>query len=219
MSAHHQVSNGAPFPNAVFDVVGIAAPAGGLNAITKLLAALPPDFPAAIVIVQHLDPRHRSLMAEILNRHSALPVKESAAGDWLTGGAVFVAPLKQHLLVNQDQNRELELAHFALEAERQRYLELIDLSPDGYLITSNEGVVQEANRAASNLLGLSPQFLAGKPLLVFIAPEDRRDFNFQLRRLGQHHSPRNLRRGSRPGRESFFLPGLPLTRRVTLREI
>lgn len=105
----------------------------------------------------------------------------------------------------QNQNRELELAHFALEAERQRYLELIDLSPDGYLITSNEGVVREANRAASNLLGLSPQFLVGKPLLLFIAPEDRRDFNFQLCRLGQHQQPTEFEARLRP-REGVVFP-------------
>jgi two-component system chemotaxis response regulator CheB len=115
MSSQPRASNGAPFPNAVFDVVGIAASAGGLNAITKLLAALPSDFPAAIVIVQHLDPRDRSLMAEILNRHSALPVKEAAAGDRLTGGAVYVAPPNQHLLVNPDGTlclSQSELVHF-----------------------------------------------------------------------------------------------------------
>jgi two-component system, chemotaxis family, protein-glutamate methylesterase/glutaminase len=51
-----------------FEIVAIAASAGGLNAISEVLSGLPADFPAAIVIVQHLDPRHRSLMADILSR-------------------------------------------------------------------------------------------------------------------------------------------------------
>jgi two-component system chemotaxis response regulator CheB len=115
MSSRSRASNGAPFPSAVFDVVGIAASAGGLNALTKVLGALPSDFPAAVVIVQHLDPRHRSLMAEILNRHSALPVKEAQEGDRLTGGSIYVAPPNQHLLVNPNGTLSLsqsELVHF-----------------------------------------------------------------------------------------------------------
>lgn len=53
-----------------FNVVAIAASAGGLNAINVVLSSLPDVFPATIVVVQHLDPRHRSLMAEILARNT-----------------------------------------------------------------------------------------------------------------------------------------------------
>jgi two-component system chemotaxis response regulator CheB len=44
--------------------------------LTHVLAALPGNFPAGLVIVQHFDPRHRSLMADIPSRRTALPVKE-----------------------------------------------------------------------------------------------------------------------------------------------
>jgi len=115
MSSSTEGSKKAPFLDAAFDVVAIAASAGGLSALNKLLAALPADFPAAIAIVQHLDPRHRSLMAEILNRHSALAVKEAQTGDHLSGGTVYIAPPNQHLLVNPDGTLSLtqsELVHF-----------------------------------------------------------------------------------------------------------
>jgi two-component system chemotaxis response regulator CheB len=82
-----------------FRVVAIAASAGGLRAYSELLAALPPDFPAAIVAVQHLDRRHRSLMAEILSRRTVLRVKQADSGDRLCPGAVLIAPPDQHLLV------------------------------------------------------------------------------------------------------------------------
>lgn len=98
-----------------FDVVALAASAGGLKAITEVLGALPEDFPAALVVVQHLDPRHRSLMAEILGRRTALPVKEAAEGDRLAAGRVYVAPPNRHLLVNPDATISLsqtELVHF-----------------------------------------------------------------------------------------------------------
>src|SRR5947207_10623890 len=98
-----------------FDVVALAASAGGLNALTHVLATLPGDFPAALVVVQHLDPRHRSLMADILSRRTALPVKEAAEGDELRAGRAYVAPPNRHLLVNPDRTLSLtqtQLVHF-----------------------------------------------------------------------------------------------------------
>ena len=98
-----------------FDVVALAASAGGLNALTHVLAALPADFPAAVVVVQHLDPRHRSLMADILSRRTTLPVVQAAEGDELRAGCAYVAPPNRHLLVNPDRTISLtqtELVHF-----------------------------------------------------------------------------------------------------------
>jgi two-component system chemotaxis response regulator CheB len=98
-----------------FIVVAIAASAGGLTAISQLLSSLPADFPAAIVVVQHLDPHHRSLMAEILSRTTSLQVKQAGAGDLIKPGTVYVAPPNQHLLVNPDSSLSLtqsELVHF-----------------------------------------------------------------------------------------------------------
>jgi two-component system, chemotaxis family, protein-glutamate methylesterase/glutaminase len=104
-----------PNPRASFDVVAIAASAGGLRALTRLFSALTPDFPASIAVVQHLDPRHRSLMADILSRHSRLPIKQAEDGDRVRPGAVFIAPPDRHLLVNVDGSLSLsrtELVHF-----------------------------------------------------------------------------------------------------------
>jgi two-component system, chemotaxis family, protein-glutamate methylesterase/glutaminase len=83
-----------------FEIVALAASAGGLNALTDVLAALPRDFPAALVVVQHLDPRHRSLMAEILGKRTALLVRQAREGDVLEHGVAFIAPPNHHLLVN-----------------------------------------------------------------------------------------------------------------------
>ncbi len=103
------------FPGAAFDVVGIAASAGGLRALRALLSQLPASFPAAIVIVQHLDPRHRSLMAEILSRVTPLQVKQAEEGDRLAPGVAYIAAPNRHLLVKPDGTlglAELELVHF-----------------------------------------------------------------------------------------------------------
>jgi two-component system chemotaxis response regulator CheB len=98
-----------------FDVVAFASSAGGLQALSHVLAAIPVDFPAAIVIVQHLDPRHRSLMADILSKRTQLAVRQAQEGDALELGAVYVAPPNRHLLVNRDGTLSLsqsELVHF-----------------------------------------------------------------------------------------------------------
>jgi two-component system, chemotaxis family, protein-glutamate methylesterase/glutaminase len=103
------------FPDAAFDLVAVAASAGGLKAISEVLDGLPPNFPAAIAIVQHLDPRHRSLMADILSRRTRLQVKEAREQDRLSPGTVYIAPPNRHLLVNPDGSLSLtqsELVHF-----------------------------------------------------------------------------------------------------------
>ena len=98
-----------------FEVVALAASAGGLNALTHVPAALPEDFPAALVVVQHLDPRHRSVMADILARRTRVPVKEASDGEELRPGHAYIAPPNRHLLVNPDRRLSLtqtQLVHF-----------------------------------------------------------------------------------------------------------
>ncbi|MEA5529618.1 chemotaxis protein CheB [Dolichospermum sp. UHCC 0684] len=98
-----------------FDIVALAASAGGLTALIEVLSHLPADFKAAIVIVQHLDPRHPSLMAEILSRRTLLKVVQAKQGDKLTPGTVYIAPPNNHLLVNSDGTASLsqsEMVHF-----------------------------------------------------------------------------------------------------------
>jgi two-component system, chemotaxis family, protein-glutamate methylesterase/glutaminase len=106
---------GRPFPGAAYDVIAMAASAGGIAALGEVLAGLPAGFPASIVVVQHLDPRHRSLMANILRRRTGLQVVQASEGDRIAAGTVFIAPPDRHLLVNPDGMLSLtqtELVHF-----------------------------------------------------------------------------------------------------------
>ncbi len=59
-----------------FPIVGIGASAGGLEAVTELLQHLPLDTGMAFVLVEHLDPNHKSVLASILAKATAMPVKE-----------------------------------------------------------------------------------------------------------------------------------------------
>src|SRR2546428_6847070 len=98
-----------------FEIVAIAAWAGGLNALTRILSTLPATFDAGIVVVQHLDPRHRSLMAEIIGRRSSLPVRQAVAGSHIKAGHVYLAPPDRHMLINRDGSISLtqtELVNF-----------------------------------------------------------------------------------------------------------
>ncbi len=98
-----------------FDLVVVAASAGGLDALSTVLGALPPDFEAAVVVVQHLDPRHRTLLDTVLGRRTQLPVSLAEEGDCLRPGTVLVAPPDRHLLVNPGGTVGLsrsELVHF-----------------------------------------------------------------------------------------------------------
>lgn len=98
-----------------FDVVAIAASAGGLKALSRVLSGLSGDFPAALVVVQHLDRRYRSRMSEILSRRTPLEVREAREGDVIAPGAAYIAPPDHHLLVNKGGRLTLtqtELVHF-----------------------------------------------------------------------------------------------------------
>jgi two-component system chemotaxis response regulator CheB len=93
----------------------MAASAGGLQALGVVFANLPSWLPAAIVVVQHLDPHHRSRMAEILAKRTPLHVGEAMEGEQLQPGHVHIAPPDRHLLVNPDGSLTLsqsELVHF-----------------------------------------------------------------------------------------------------------
>jgi two-component system chemotaxis response regulator CheB len=83
-----------------FDVVAIGASAGGVGALTRLLAALPATFSASLLIAQHLDPRRKSVLAGLLERRCPLRVREALDGELLTSGTAYVSPPDRHLTVD-----------------------------------------------------------------------------------------------------------------------
>ena len=98
-----------------FDIVGLVSSAGGIAALNAVLSRLPVDFPVPVLVVQHLDPRHRSLLAQVLGRRTALGVGEAEAGERIRAGRIYVAAPDRHLLINKDGTislTETELVHF-----------------------------------------------------------------------------------------------------------
>src|SRR6266478_2242662 len=82
-------------------VVGVGASAGGLEAFIQLLNHLPPDTGFAFVFVQHLDPRHASVLPKILSAKTRMQVREAADGDVLKPNVVFVLPADRSITVSQ----------------------------------------------------------------------------------------------------------------------
>lgn len=83
--------------------VAIGASAGGLEAVSTILSALPPDFGPAVLVVIHVPPRQPSLLAELLGRRCALAVHEPDDKEPMLGGQVYLAPPDYHLLVERDR--------------------------------------------------------------------------------------------------------------------
>ena len=83
------------------------------------------------------------------------------------------------------QHHQLIQTQNLLEVERQRYQDLFELAPESYLVTNVEGVIQEANHAASRLLNVSKPFLMGKALINFIPMEERQHIRSELIGLSQ----------------------------------
>jgi two-component system, chemotaxis family, protein-glutamate methylesterase/glutaminase len=86
-----------------FDVVAIGASAGGVEALHVIAAALPENFPVPVLIVQHMEPRHKSLLAGLLARRCKLRVKQAVHGEEMRSGTVYIAPPDMHLLVRAGQ--------------------------------------------------------------------------------------------------------------------
>jgi two-component system, chemotaxis family, protein-glutamate methylesterase/glutaminase len=83
-------------------VVAIAASAGGLEALRRVVSALPADFPAAVCVVLHIPATSRSMLAPILDRDGPLRAVLAMDGAPLRGGCIYVAPADQHLLIRHD---------------------------------------------------------------------------------------------------------------------
>ena len=93
-------------PGNAFPIVGVGASAGGLEAFRQLLAELPVDTGMAYVLVQHLDPRHESILAELLAKGSRMPVSEVKEDTAVEPNHVYVSPGQQDITI---QGRMLKL--------------------------------------------------------------------------------------------------------------
>ena len=83
-------------------VVGIGSSAGGLEALQQFLTFLPTDTGMAFVVIQHLSPDHRSLLADILGKYTSMPVMEAQEGIHVRKNTVYMLPPKYNMEIEAD---------------------------------------------------------------------------------------------------------------------
>lgn len=83
----------------------------------------------------------------------------------------------------RQQNKAQEASRESVEAECQRYQELFEFAPDGYLMTDTVGTIWKANRTVAKLLNVSQRFLVDKPLIIFVEDDARLNFHAKLTQL------------------------------------
>ncbi len=106
MSSSKAVSaadNIVPFP-----VVGIGASAGGLEAFKKLVGQLSPTDNTSYILVQHLDADHKSLLVDILSRHTSIPVAEITDGMPLESGRIYIVPPGKTPTIHENNSFKLQ---------------------------------------------------------------------------------------------------------------
>ena len=105
-------------------IVGIGASAGGLEAIESFFKAMPSNSGVAFVVVQHLSPDHKSLMVELLSKHTHMSVRRAEDGVTVERNSVYLIP----------PNHNLRMFHGRLLlSEQQRDLRGINLPIDIFL--------------------------------------------------------------------------------------
>ena len=120
-----------------YDLVAVGASAGGLLALSEMLRPLPSSFPG-IVIVQHLDPTHKSHLASLLMRKTSRQVKQAQHGEPILPGLVYIAPPDEHLLVGPGK---IQLAHSQLVHFSRPSIDLLFESVAGMYGSRSIGVI------------------------------------------------------------------------------
>lgn len=83
------------------DIVAVGTSAGGVEALTTLVAGLPAGLPAAVFVVLHLSPRHPSFLSQVVGRGARLPVVTVARSTRFRPGTVYLASPDHHLIVDR----------------------------------------------------------------------------------------------------------------------
>ena len=114
---------------------------------------------------------------------AAVPVPEEISA--------LLHELRVHQIELEMQNEELRRAHLELDEQREKYFELFDLAPVGYLTLSDMSIVGDANLTAAHLLGVERQRLMGRPFGAFVFAADREVYDRHLKLLRQTGWPQS----------------------------
>jgi two-component system, chemotaxis family, protein-glutamate methylesterase/glutaminase len=98
------------------DIIAIGTSTGGPNALGEVLPQFPRDFPAAIVVVQHMPPTFTRFLAERLNASCHIAAKEASSDQLLEQGTIWIAPGDFHVAV-ENEDHKVHLRTFRTPSE------------------------------------------------------------------------------------------------------
>ena len=144
--------------------------------------------------------------------------------------AAVIHELRVHQVELEIQNEELRRVELELDAQREKYFDLFDLAPVGYLTLSDRNIVGDANLTAARMLGVERRKLLGRPLSAFMSVSDADALYRHLRSLAQTGSPQTCELRLRPddgdpfwarleSRPSLLLDGEPLVYHVAFTDV
>ena len=185
-----------------FIVVGVGASAGGLEALTELLSSLPENPGLAIVVIQHLDPRHETKLSSLLSRVTTIPVVEAVQDQVVRPDHVYVIPRNTTLTIAQgllkltprDSSHGLHLPVdlFLKSLARDRQASAIGVilsgtGSDGTLgmeeIKAEGGITFAQDESSAKYKGM-PESAARSGCIDLVLPPDQ--IARELVRIGQH---------------------------------
>ncbi|PYN96018.1 MAG: histidine kinase [Candidatus Rokuibacteriota bacterium] len=193
----------APEPSRdAFPIVGIGASAGGLEAFSELLSHLPVEAPLALVFIQHLDPKHPSILTDILSRTTRIPVVEVTHGVRVEPRHVYVMPPNTRMTIangvlnlaprSDDRGPQMPIDHFLrslAEDMRSRAIAVIlsGSASDGALglkAIKGEGGITFAEAPQSAKYDSMPRSAVASGAVDFVLPP--KGIAHELTRIARH---------------------------------
>jgi two-component system CheB/CheR fusion protein len=115
--------------NSSYDLVVVGSSAGGVEALSILVTTLPENFPAPVVLAQHLDPTRPSNLDEILQKRTTLPVEVVTGSSVLETGRIYVVPANHFVSI---QDRHVEVQEDALKRPQPSVDTLLSTAAQAY---------------------------------------------------------------------------------------
>jgi two-component system CheB/CheR fusion protein len=221
--------------NPSFCLVGIGASAGGLEAFTQFLGALPTDTGMAFVLLQHLEPNHTSLLTQLISRVTQMPVREVSDGMAVEPNHVYVMPPNSDMAIQQGELKLLprvktsgkympidSFLRSLASAYREKAIAVIlsGMDSDGSLgmeAIKAEGGITFAQTEASAQFPSMPNSSVASGCVDFILPPP--DIALELVRISHHPYVKNSRptatSETTPETEDQLQPILNLLRAAT----
>ena len=119
--------------------------------------------------------------------------------------------LRVHQIELEIQNEELQRTQTQLDAQRERYFDLYDLAPIGYVTVSEKGMILEANLTAVTMLGVTRRMLVRQPLTSFVIKKDQDIYYLQSKHLFETGKPQAYELRMMKKDETAFLVRMEMT--------